>query len=332
MRAARPDQPVAEWQVWAALGIVYVVWGSTYLAIRVMVTGAGGLPPLLAGGTRHVIAGLIIFALLFLWRGRGALRLRRAELIGGGIVGLLLLLGGNGLVVLGEQQVPSGLTALIVAIVPLCVVVLRCIFREQIATGTIARRRRWLRRRRHPDRARRHQRHGSTRSACSCSSAPRSHGRSAASSPSALAMPHDPLASTGVQMLVGGAALLVVGRLTGEQVHPEKFGFDQVLALVYLITVRQRPRLHGVHVGAASTRPCRASRPTPTSTRLSRSSLGARAAQRADRPDHGHRRRDDHRGRVAGDPDRGSEAARSSRAAGAEVASTPPWRRGLVGA
>src|SRR5436190_8969499 len=77
MRAARPDQPVAEWQVWAALGIVYVVWGSTYLAIRVMVRT---LPPLLAGGTRHVVAGLIIFVLLVLWRGRGALRLRRSEL------------------------------------------------------------------------------------------------------------------------------------------------------------------------------------------------------------------------------------------------------------
>jgi drug/metabolite transporter (DMT)-like permease len=235
MRAARPDQPVAEWQVWAALGIVYVVWGSTYLAIRVMVTGAGGLPPLLAGGTRHVIAGLIIFALLFLWRGRGALRLRRSELIGGGIVGLLLLLGGNGLVVLGEQQVPSGLAALIVAVVPLCVVVLRRIFREKIATGTIL---------------------GVVAGFIGVAILIVPEGISgrvdtismlmlvgAAISWSVgsyfskrLDMPHEPLASTGVQMLVGGAALLVTGALTGEQVHPEGFGFDQVLALVYLIT------------------------------------------------------------------------------------------------
>src|SRR5512141_2676777 len=129
MRAARPEQPVNEWQVWAALGIVYVVWGSTYLAIRVMVRT---MPPLLAGGSRHVTAGVIIFALLLLWRGRGALHLRRSEVIGGGLVGLLLLLGGNGLVVLGEQQVPSGLTALIVAVVPLCVVVMRRIFRESV--------------------------------------------------------------------------------------------------------------------------------------------------------------------------------------------------------
>jgi drug/metabolite transporter (DMT)-like permease len=50
-----------------------------------------------------------------------------------------------------------------------------------------------------------------------------------------LDMPHEPLASTGVQMLVGGVALLITGGLTGEQVHPEQFATDSVLSLVYLI-------------------------------------------------------------------------------------------------
>ena len=215
MRAARPDRHAAEWQVWAALGIVYVVWGSTYLAIRVMVTGPGGLPPLLAGGARHLVAGLIIFALLVLWRGRGGLRLHRSELIGGAIVGLLLLLGGNGLVVLGEQEVPSGLTALIVAIVPLCVVVLRWIFRERIATGTIL---------------------GVIAGFIGVAILIVPEGISgrvdvlsmlmiigAAISWSIgsyiskrLDMPHDPLASTGVQMLAGGLGLVITGALTGE--------------------------------------------------------------------------------------------------------------------
>ena len=235
MRAARPEQHAAQWQVWAALGIVYVVWGSTYLAIRVMVTGPGGLPPLLAGGTRHVVAGLIIFALLILWRGRGAFRLRRSELIGGAIVGLLLLLGGNGLVVLGEQEVPSGLAALIVAIVPLCVVVLRRIFRERIATGTIL---------------------GVVAGFIGVAILIVPEGISgrvdvlsmlmiigAAISWSIgsyiskrLDMPHDPLASTGVQMLVGGMGLLITGALTGESVHPEQFSTESLVSLLYLIT------------------------------------------------------------------------------------------------
>ncbi len=231
MRAARPERHAAEWQVWAALGIVYVVWGSTYLAIRVMVRT---MPPLLSGGTRHVTAGLVIFALLVLWRGRGALRLRRSELIGGGLVGLLLLLGGNGLVVLGEQQVPSGLTALIVAVVPLCVVVLRRIFHERVHTGTIV---------------------GVVAGFVGVAILIVPEGISgrvdtvsmlmivgAAVSWSIgsyiskrVDMPHDPLASTGVQMLVGGLGLVAVGGLTGETVQPQMFSAESLLSLGYLI-------------------------------------------------------------------------------------------------
>ncbi|HYI22870.1 MAG TPA: hypothetical protein VEX62_09575, partial [Candidatus Limnocylindrales bacterium] len=88
MRGMRPDQKAPEWQVWLALGIVYIVWGSTYLAIRVLVQT---MPPLLSAGVRHVVAAAIIFALLALTRGSGALRLTRAEWLGGGLVGLLLL-------------------------------------------------------------------------------------------------------------------------------------------------------------------------------------------------------------------------------------------------
>ena len=231
MRAARPNRHAAEWQVWAALGIVYVVWGSTYLAIRVMVRT---MPPLLSGGTRHVIAGMIILGLLLLWRGRGGFRLRRSELLGGGLVGLLLLLGGNGLVVLGEREVPSGLTALIVAVVPLCVVVLRLIFRERVATGTII---------------------GVVAGFAGVAIlvVPESaSGRvellsmlmivGAAVSWSIgtyiskrVDMPHDPLASTGVQMLVGGVGLLAVGGLTGETVQPDTFSAESLLSLGYLI-------------------------------------------------------------------------------------------------
>jgi drug/metabolite transporter (DMT)-like permease len=103
----------------AAFAAVYIIWGSTYLAIRFAVET---LPPLLMAGARFTVAGI----LLLLWR-----RLRnrsvtptatdwRTGLIGGA----LLLLGGNGGVVWAEQRVPSGIAALLVAVVPLWMVVL----------------------------------------------------------------------------------------------------------------------------------------------------------------------------------------------------------------
>jgi drug/metabolite transporter (DMT)-like permease len=97
----------------AALLALYLVWGSTYLAIRFALEG---LPPFLLAGVRFVVAGGALFAFLWL-RGApapSARQWRNAALIGG-----LLLLGGNGGVVLAEQWVASGLTALGVATVAL---------------------------------------------------------------------------------------------------------------------------------------------------------------------------------------------------------------------
>jgi drug/metabolite transporter (DMT)-like permease len=124
---------------WVCLLIVYVVWGSTYLAIRV---GVETMPPLLMAAARNLVAGLILFPLAM--RGRraaaravsptlasappGRLGERegkpaqawpsRKEWLGCAIVGVLLLVA-NGAVGIGEQTVPSGLAALLVATVPL---------------------------------------------------------------------------------------------------------------------------------------------------------------------------------------------------------------------
>jgi drug/metabolite transporter (DMT)-like permease len=108
--------------VWLALGIVYVVWGSTYLGIRVMVRY---LPPLLSMGTRFVLAGLIMATGVRLLSGPGALRVRRRQLGSAALVGVLLLTLGNGAVAVAEQTVPSGLAALLVAAMPLWLVTLR---------------------------------------------------------------------------------------------------------------------------------------------------------------------------------------------------------------
>ena len=101
-----------------AFAAVYTVWGSTYLAIRFAVET---LPPLLMAGARFIIAG----AILLLWsRLRGHGPPTRRDWITGFITGALLLLGGNGAVVWAEQRVPSGIAALLVAVVPLWMVLL----------------------------------------------------------------------------------------------------------------------------------------------------------------------------------------------------------------
>ncbi len=96
---------------------IYVVWGSTYLAIS---WGVASIPPFLLGAVRFVIAG----GLLFLWaRVRGAPLPTKAEWRSAAIVGALLLLVGNGAVVWASKRVESGVVSLLVATVPLWVVV-----------------------------------------------------------------------------------------------------------------------------------------------------------------------------------------------------------------
>jgi drug/metabolite transporter (DMT)-like permease len=105
-----------------ALLAVYLIWGSTYLAIRVVVTN--GVPPLLGMGVRFLAAGVLLGAGLAVRRGFGVLRVTRPQLLTAAVVGTLLLFGGNGFVALAEQTVPSGLTALLVSTTPLWLVVL----------------------------------------------------------------------------------------------------------------------------------------------------------------------------------------------------------------
>ena len=93
-----------------ALLIVYLVWGSTYLAIRI---GVADLPPALFAGTRFIVSGVVI-GIYARWRGMALpTSWREWKLIT--IVGVLLLVGANGLVVWGEQWVPSNQAALIIA-------------------------------------------------------------------------------------------------------------------------------------------------------------------------------------------------------------------------
>jgi drug/metabolite transporter (DMT)-like permease len=107
--------------IWAAMIAVYIVWGSTYLAIRFAVET---MPPFLMASTRFLIAGSLLFAVR---RAYGDPIPTRSEWRGAAVLGLFLLLGGNGGVTWAEQFVPSGLTALMVASSPLWMLLMEAI-------------------------------------------------------------------------------------------------------------------------------------------------------------------------------------------------------------
>ena len=101
----------------AAFAVVYVVWGSTYLAIRFAIET---LPPFLMASARFLVAGSVLYVWARLFA--GAARPERAEWKTAAIVGTLLLLGGNGLVVWSELRIPSGVAALLGGTTPLWMV------------------------------------------------------------------------------------------------------------------------------------------------------------------------------------------------------------------
>src|SRR5215469_3676631 len=116
--STREHDGSARGRVVAAFAAVYVIWGSTYLAIRYAVET---MPPLLMAGTRFALSGTI----LYVWaRARGATRPTAAEWRTAAITGFLLICVGNGSVAWAERRVPSGLSALLVAVVPLWMVLL----------------------------------------------------------------------------------------------------------------------------------------------------------------------------------------------------------------
>lgn len=217
----------------AAFATVYLVWGSTYLAIRFAIET---LPPFLMAGARFLLAGLI---LLFIVRRRERTVMTGWHWFSAGLTGSLMLIGGNGLVCWAEQTVPSGLAALLIATVPLWMVVLdwlafggtrpraRVIFglivglfgvylligpstiggeRVDLAGGL------------------------ALLAACMFWSLGSLHSRRAK-------LPGSPFLATAMQMSIAGALLLVVGALSGElgRLDVSRVSFKSGLALGYLV-------------------------------------------------------------------------------------------------
>jgi drug/metabolite transporter (DMT)-like permease len=218
--------------VWLALWTVYIVWGSTYLAIRVTVET---LPPLLTAGVRFLIAGAIMYAVLAARRGLEAMRISGRQLLSCALIGAALLLGGNGLVVLAERDVASSLAALIIASVPLWVVLFRWATGDRVSLGTL----------------------GSVVvgfAGVAILVLPKGSAEgnmfgfllliaaavcwaTGSFLSTRLSLPSDPLTSTTIQMLCGGAWLLFGGIAMGElgEIDVDGFSGASIAAFLYLI-------------------------------------------------------------------------------------------------
>lgn len=120
--------------IWLALGIVYVLWGATYLAMRVTVHQ---IPPFLAEAMRFAAAAAILATVLAVRRGWRSLKVGPRQLASAALVGASLLAAGNGILMYAEQWVHSSIAALLFAFTPVFVVVLRMVTgdRPRLTTG-----------------------------------------------------------------------------------------------------------------------------------------------------------------------------------------------------
>jgi drug/metabolite transporter (DMT)-like permease len=118
------------------LFIVYIVWGSTYLAIRVAVRPGSGIPPFTLGMVRILIAGTLMLLISALRR--SSMRPTRKELVVLACSGVLLWTGGNGMLNWAEQRIDSSLAALLIATVPLWMVLMESILdRKKPSSGLV---------------------------------------------------------------------------------------------------------------------------------------------------------------------------------------------------
>ncbi len=222
----------ARWKLLVALWTVYLVWGSTYLAIKVSVET---LPPFLSSGARFVLAGVLLAAIL--WATGRSVRVTRRELGSAAIVGFALLGLGVGVVALAETRIDSSIAAMIAGTVPLQVILLRTLARENVARATQL----------------------SVLAGLVGLALVVVPGGSGASSAFGLALmvgataswslgsffgqrlpvPGDSFVATTWEMLSAGFFLVVVGLVAGEagDVHSAAFTFDAVAAWLYLAIV-----------------------------------------------------------------------------------------------
>jgi drug/metabolite transporter (DMT)-like permease len=225
--------------VWLALLILYTVWGSTYLGIAIAVDT---IPPFLMAASRFFLAGVVLLGCSILREGRSFAWPTRRQWRDTAIVSTLLLGGGMGLVAFGEQSVPSGITALFVAMMPVWVAVFgRILLGERLpriaVLGIVV-----------------------GFAGVAILAGPSIVGDDGALEPLGLlavvaspmswaagslfashraTLPARPLVATGAQMLAGGVVLLAMGTVAGEfgSLRVEAISTDSLAALVYLTVI-----------------------------------------------------------------------------------------------
>jgi drug/metabolite transporter (DMT)-like permease len=234
-------QPPPTAAVVLALLAVYLVWGSTYFAIAVMIET---LPPLLTAGVRFVTAGLLMLGGLLLYaRLRpGAQPIERPSAVQwrtAAIVGTLLLLGGNGGVVLSELTIPSGVAAVLVATLPIWMAVFDAILSRRLLSGLVI--------------------GGLIAGLVGVAILLAPLEDLDALDPLGVALvtgaaiswaigslyarraplPRSALLGTGMEMLTGGIALMIGGTLLGElgRIEVDSFSDRSLLAVVYLVLI-----------------------------------------------------------------------------------------------
>jgi len=218
-------------RIWAALLVVYVVWGSTYLGILLAIRT---IPVFLMGAARFLIAGALLYAVSIRYGDREGDRPGRRQWPAAAVVGAALFLGGNTGVAWAEQRVDTGVSSLVIATIPLWIAVF-----DRVATGQ------------------RLTRLGALGLAVGFAGAALLAGPTgaghidvagaivlllAAASWAAgslysrrATLPRRPLVSSSMQMLAGGALLAVVAAASGELGHVHHVSLTSGLALVYLI-------------------------------------------------------------------------------------------------
>ena len=212
------------------------MWGSTYLANRILITS---VPPLLASGLRFLVGGVLLTAIVAAVAGPGALRMTRAQLGTTALSGLLLPAWGNGLVVIAQPGVASGLAALLIAAVPLWIVLMRTLTgdrpRPATFSGVVV---------------------GVVGLAVLVLAGPASGGvhgvtwwapwlvllaslgwAAGSFATTRLPVPPNPFALAAVQMMTGGAILLTVGTATGERLDLARVTPASWVAWAYLAVV-----------------------------------------------------------------------------------------------
>src|SRR5687767_2859052 len=234
-----PTRPPERETIWLGLAVLYVVWGSTYLGIAIAVEM---IPPFLMAAVRFGIAGTVLMTWSIL-RARGSfVAPSRREWRDTIIVGTLLLGGGMGMVAFGEQTIPSGIAALLIAMMPVWVAIFgRAFLGERlpriagvgIVVGFVG---------------------------VAILVGPTILGQAGSLDPLGLAaiiispiawslgslyashratLPRQPLVATGTQMLAGGAVLALMAGVTGEfgRFDPAAVSADSIGALVYLTVI-----------------------------------------------------------------------------------------------